>query len=132
VCLSPKALGMESGKIPDSAITASSFYSSNHKPSNGRLNKDIGYCAWTTTRGGRVDSWFQVDLGKLATVTGIATQGSCKANEWTTSYSLSYSTNGQSWTAYKSAGITKVSHVYRSKSAKTKSLGKPTYTIFKN
>ena len=109
VCQSPKALGMESGKVADSAITASSIHSSNYKPANGRLNKVLGLCAWTTTGGGKTNSWFQVDLGELTTVTGIATQGSCKSSDWTTSYTVSYSTNSQTWTAYKSAGTTKVS-----------------------
>ena len=111
VCVAPKALGMESGKIPDNAITASSSYSSSHKPAYGRLNRVLGSCAWTTTSGGKSNSWFQVDLGEFATVTGIATQGSCKASaEWTTSYTVSYRTNGENWTAYKESGEnTKVS-----------------------
>ena len=100
---------MESGKIPDNAITASSFYDSRYKPEYGRLNKVIKYCAWTTASGKKSNSWFQVDLGEMATVTGIATQGSCKATTWTTSYSLSYSTDSQNWKAYEeSAGNTKV------------------------
>ena len=36
LCLSPKGLGMESGKIPDDAITASSFYNHDYKPEYGR------------------------------------------------------------------------------------------------
>ena len=115
MCLAPTALGMESGKIPDNAITASSTHSSGCKPANGRLNKVAGACAWTTTSGGKMNSWFQVDLGKFATVTGIATQGCCKANEWITSYRVSYSAHGKKWTTYKeSGGKTKVSQcVYR-------------------
>jgi hypothetical protein len=100
---------MESGKIPDNAITASSTYSSGYKPEYGRLNKVIGACAWTTASGKKSNSWFQVDLGEMATVTGIATQGSCKPSTgWTTSYSLSYSTDSQNWKAYEESGKTKV------------------------
>jgi len=36
VCASP--LGMENGKIPDSAIVASSRYSDDYGPEQGRLN----------------------------------------------------------------------------------------------
>ncbi len=101
---------MESGKIPDNAITASSFYNNNYKPAYGRLNKDIGTCAWTTAAGRKSNSWFQVDLGQLATVTGIATQGSCKAGaEWTTSYTVSYGTSGKKWIYYQESGKKKVS-----------------------
>jgi hypothetical protein len=101
---------MGSGKIADNAITASSTYSSGYKPANGRLNRVIGDCAWTTPSGKKSNSWFQVDLGEMTTVTGIATQGCCILHEWTTSYTLSYSTDSQNWTAYEeSAGKTKVS-----------------------
>ena len=101
---------MESGKIPDNAITASSFYNSNYKPAYGRLNRVIGTCAWTSTTRGRTNSWFEVDLGQLAAVKGIATQGSCKAYaEWTTSYTVSYGTNGKKWIYYQESGKKKVS-----------------------
>ncbi len=110
-CRTPKALGMESGKIPDNAITASSFYYTWSRPSNGRLNKHIGRCAWIPTTKGKSNSWFQVDLGQMATVTGIATQGSCYHREsfWTKSYSVSYSTDGTKWTYYQESGYKKVS-----------------------
>ena len=105
VCVAPKALGMESGKIPDNAITASSSHSRSHTPAYGRLNRVLGSCAWTTITGGKSNSWFQVDLGEFATVTGIATQGGCKGSGiWTTSYTVSYSTDGKNWTAYKESG----------------------------
>ncbi|CAB3990901.1 Hypothetical predicted protein [Paramuricea clavata] len=101
-CQAPKALGMQSGKIPDNAITASSFYNSAYKTSYGRLNTNKGMCSWTTTRQGRSNSWFQVDLGQLATLTGIATQGSCRASaEWTKTYLVSYSTDAKKWIYYQ-------------------------------
>ena len=104
---------MESGKIPDNAITASSFYPDNgwFRPSNGRLNKNIGRCAWTTTTKGKSNSWLQVDLGEMTTVIGIATQGSCYHREpfWTKSYSVSYSTDGTKWIYYRKSGYKKVS-----------------------
>ncbi|CAB4024809.1 Hypothetical predicted protein [Paramuricea clavata] len=97
---------MESGKIPDNAITASSIYPhAQYNPSYARLKKASSSCSWTPTGQGRVGSWLQVDLGKLTTVTGIATQGTCYgANEWTTSYSISYSTEGNTWSFYVQSG----------------------------
>ncbi len=100
---------MQSGKIPNNAITASSFYDGTYKPWYGRLNTNTGHCSWTTTEAGRSNSWFQVDLGQLTSVTGIATQGSCKVNEWTKSYSVSYSTDGKKWRDYQESGYKKVS-----------------------
>ena len=52
-----KALGMESGQILDSTITASSFYSENYKPWFGRLNLHLGRCAWLTTAKGKDNAW---------------------------------------------------------------------------
>lgn len=101
---------MQNGKIPDNAITASSFYDHSYKPGNGRLNVNKGMCSWTTTYKARSNSWFQVDLGRLVTVTGIATQGSCRASaEWTKSFSISYSNDAKKWTDYKESGYKKVS-----------------------
>ncbi|XP_028413903.1 lactadherin-like [Dendronephthya gigantea] len=108
-CTDPEPLGMQSGKIPDSAITASSSYNENYKPYYGRLKRPGPSCSWAPTTGGRVGSWFQVDLGKMTTVTGLATQGqSCGYSEWATTYSVSYSTNGNKWTLYEESGVPKI------------------------
>jgi hypothetical protein len=93
---------MTSGKIPDNAITASSTYSSQYKPSYARLKKVGSSCSWTSTAAGKIGSWLQVDLGQLSTVTGIATQGTCYTpTEWAKSYSVSYSNGPNSWTLYE-------------------------------
>ena len=99
---------MQSGKILDSAITASSVYGSRYKPYFGRLKKSANLCSWTPTEAGRVGSWLQVDLGRKTTITGLATQGSCYGGEWPTSYSLSYSNDGFNWTDYEESGNAKV------------------------
>ena len=52
-----QALGMENLKIPDSAITASSMYDSNHAPYMGRLNNkktQNGIGAWVVQQQGGV------------------------------------------------------------------------------
>ena len=102
---------MTSGKIPDDAITASSYYSSDYKPSDGRLKRVGSYnCSWTSTKAGKIGSWLQVDLGQLTTVTGIATQGTCRDQDfWVKSYSVSYSNESNSWTPYEESGNVKVS-----------------------
>ncbi|CAB3996525.1 EGF-like repeat and discoidin I-like domain-containing 3 [Paramuricea clavata] len=112
LCLNknPKPLGMTSGKIPDNAITASSYYGKYNYPYYARLTKTGSLCSWTPTAAGRVGSWLQVDLGQLTTVTGIATQGTCyNYNNWAKSYSVSYSNEPNSWTLYEESGNVKVS-----------------------
>ncbi|CAB4040679.1 Hypothetical predicted protein, partial [Paramuricea clavata] len=106
-CTDPKPLGMRSGKIPDDAVTASSTISSGYKPSYARLTRVGSSCSWAPPAAGRIGSWLQVDLGKVTTVTGIATQGSCDSKEWVKSYSVSYSNEHNSWTPYEESGNVK-------------------------
>ncbi|CAB4016938.1 Hypothetical predicted protein [Paramuricea clavata] len=100
---------MANGKIPDDSITASSTHSNKYTPSYARLTREGSSCSWTPTAAGRIGSWLQVDLGQLATVTKIATQGTCYSpSEWTKSHSVSYSTESNSWTPYEESGNVKV------------------------
>jgi hypothetical protein len=105
---------MESEKILDSAITASSFYDSRYVPGNGRLNVHFhgARCAWTTTKEGRDNAWFQVDLGNIVSVTGVAIQGNCAIDlfEWVTSYTVSYSIDGKNWEFFEESSSTKVGY----------------------
>jgi hypothetical protein len=95
---------MASGKIPDDAITASSTYSINHKPSCARLTRVCPCCVWAPTRAGKVGSWLQVNLEQLTTVTGIAAKAKSAM-----SYSVQYSTEPTSWILYEESGGKKVS-----------------------
>ena len=74
-CRNP--LGMESGQIPNSAITASSQLTPAYGPENARLHFKgtpgrLG--AWILLRNDH-GQWLQVDFGRETQVTGIATQG---------------------------------------------------------
>ena len=99
---------MESGKILNRAIKASSAFGSNFVPHHGRLNINRGLCAWTPTAEGKDTSWIRVDLGDTMSVTGVATQGRCNSDKWVTSYTLSYSTDDGDWELYKESDSTKV------------------------
>ena len=62
---------MESGDIPDSAITASSYYSWKHlhfKPKEARLW--IGSLGWVSklNSAGKSNEYLQIDLGKVSSV----------------------------------------------------------------
>ncbi|KAI8510962.1 hypothetical protein Bbelb_118780 [Branchiostoma belcheri] len=101
VCQDP--LGMESGAIPDSSITASSTWSSAHEPYRARLNGIAGIGAWAT-RTNNIGQWLQIDLGEMTRVTGVITQGRQRdIAQWVTSYKLQFSADGATWTTYASS-----------------------------
>ncbi|XP_044166438.1 discoidin, CUB and LCCL domain-containing protein 2-like [Acropora millepora] len=110
-----KSLGMESGKILDKQITASSEWDANHTAHQGRLNfqevvegvvaKKSG--SWSALIRDQ-NQWLQVDLLRQeSVVTSVATQGRNKNslwgehNQWVQSYKLQYSNNGVDFEYYK-------------------------------
>ena len=52
--------------------------------------------------------WLQVDLGSRAIVKGIATQGRQDANQWVSSYTISFSRYGRRFRSFTSSGRIKV------------------------
>ena len=76
----------------------------NHRPGNGKTS------AWSTLDQ-KQGQWIQVDLGDIAKVTKIATQGWAELNEWVTEYKVSYSYDGGYFEFYKNGqyGSDKVS-----------------------
>ena len=96
-------LGMESGHLPDSAISASTYYDTNHIPQFSRLNKipASGKAGAWCTRTNNGNEWLQVYFGQETTVTKVATQGRYDGDHRVTSYSLSYSTDGSHWAWYR-------------------------------
>lgn len=109
-------LGMESGYLPDSALSASTSYDANHIPQFSRLNKIPAkgkagaWCAASNNR----NQWLQVFFGRETTVTKVAIQGrySC-CSQWVASFKLSYSSDGIHWAWYRlSDGQTKVNVVH--------------------
>ena len=92
------ALGMQSGNIPDSAVTASSSANAvSYAPSVGRLHfLSAGsgkYGSWAAGTN-NINQWFQVDFGSWTKVSAVATQGRQDSDQWVKSYSLSYSYDG--------------------------------------
>ena len=41
--------------------------------------------------------WFQINLGRLNNIRGVATQGRHDANQWVTSFSLAYTADDFNW-----------------------------------
>ena len=100
---------MESGNISDASITASSSYLPKYGPPSARLRRKVGGCSWLAGSDPET-SWLQVDFGKKAIVTGVATQGSCDqdVNHWVKSYVIWYSDDAANWKYYKEEGAKKV------------------------
>ena len=104
-----EALGIESGAISDSQITASSQFDNDHAPFQSRLNFKLTgrkQGAWSAlTNNG--NQWLQVDLSiQFTTVTSIATQGRNVNNQWVTKYQLQHSNDGLIFHYYKEQGQT--------------------------
>lgn len=97
----------DESKIPDNRMIASSYYGNDQKPEYGRLNgvRGDGWCAKEMTSD---DDWLQVDLGRTVEVCAAATQGDINANDWTTTFKLSYSTDGKIWVTYSDANGTEM------------------------
>ena len=102
------ALGMENNILPNSAMTASSFWSIGHESWRARLNNvPYGHVgSWTgfSNQG----EWLQIDLGKETMVTKLATQGRPSMDQWVKSYKILFSSDGLKWEKYKENDAVKV------------------------
>ncbi|XP_068596525.1 coagulation factor VIII [Brachionichthys hirsutus] len=96
-CMMP--LGMKSGRIEDSQITASD-YVDNWKPELARLDQSGYINAWI---GRNKMSWIQVDLQNPTLLHGVQTQG-VKAklrDNYVIVFTVSYSLDQEVWTTYR-------------------------------
>ncbi|KAG9349604.1 hypothetical protein JZ751_028052 [Albula glossodonta] len=99
-------LGMESGRISNHQITASStassWFSGPWHPWLARLNKLGAVNAWQA-KNNNMQQWLQVELKDVKKITGIVTQGakSLGSEMYVTEYTLEYSKDGKTWTKYK-------------------------------
>ena len=110
-------MGMESGKILDKQITASSEWNAHHAAHQGRLNFQEVVERGVARRSGSwsarkndMNQWLQVDLlREESVVASVATQGRNRNplwgehDQWVQSYKLQYSNNGVDFEYYKDA-----------------------------
>lgn len=96
-CVLP--LGMQSGRIEDSQITASD-YIGNWEPRLARLEQSGYINAWM---GRNRMSWIQVDLQRPTLLHGVQTQGvrSRLRDNYIAIFNVSYSLDQETWTAYR-------------------------------
>ncbi|XP_078368360.1 retinoschisin-like [Oculina patagonica] len=102
----PTPVGMESGAILDSWISASSEYSAILGAHLARLHLKrtaSRYGGWAALYFD-YNQWLQVDLQQTTRVTGIATQGREDWPQWVTEYKLQYGEDGHTFTFYKRIG----------------------------
>ncbi|EDO44680.1 predicted protein [Nematostella vectensis] len=112
-CISP--LGMESGQIPDEALTTSvpnDYQGGVSKAANGRLNKVVtSYPNGWAARMQASNDYLQIDFGSLRKVTRVAIQGAYSGSRdvrfFTKAYTLSSSRTGLAWTGYTEDGTLK-------------------------
>ncbi|KAM9110367.1 coagulation factor V isoform 1-T1 [Megaptera novaeangliae] len=103
-CSTP--LGMESGKIENKQITASSFKKSwwgdYWEPFCARLNAQGRVNAWQA-KANNNNQWLQIDLLKIKKITAIVTQGckSLSSEMYVKSYTIQYSDQGAEWKPYR-------------------------------
>ena len=102
-CTNYKAIGVQNNSVPDSSMTASSYYDSYHNASNGRLHGNYG---WQPRTRFNPDDYLQIDLGTAHVICAVATQGagpvlSVYDKEWVTEYKLNYSMGQSDWTTYQ-------------------------------
>ena len=104
---------MESGKITDSQISASSRYNDNGSARMGRLHNQERSGAWTAATND-TNQWLQIDLGSYyARVTRIATQGRYGVSiQWVTEYKLQHSEDGVNFQYYREQGQTTDQVIY--------------------
>ena len=89
-------VGIQNGRIRNSAMTASSSWDANHGPYLARLHRPrrgrlMG--AWSS-RHKNHNQWLQIDLGKAMKISGINTQGRQDADQWVTAYWVLYGYDG--------------------------------------
>ncbi|XP_037681322.1 coagulation factor V [Choloepus didactylus] len=103
-CSTP--LGMETRKIENKQITASSFkktyFGNSWEPSYARLNTQGRVNAWQAEANNN-KQWLQIDLLKIKKITAIVTQG-CKyltSEMYVKSFTVHYSDQGVEWKPYR-------------------------------
>ncbi|XP_025023004.1 coagulation factor V [Python bivittatus] len=100
-------LGMESGAIKNSEITASSYKTtwwSSWEPSLARLNLKGRTNAWLPKANNNYQ-WLQIDLQQLTKITSIITQGakSMSTEMYVKTFSIHYSDDDSTWKPYLDA-----------------------------
>ena len=96
-------MGLQSGRLKNSLVTASSQWDNYHAPYLARLHwkrrgRYMG--AWSAKHNNRYQ-WLQLDFGRAAKIIRLATQGRQDADQWVTQYYVMHSLDGIRFVEYK-------------------------------
>ena len=97
-------MGMQTGKIPNKRITASSSWDKYHGAFLARLNRNKVRGRYRTAWSAGVNNhaqWIRVDFGRPAKIVRVSIQGRADADQWVTSFWLSYSLDFLHYVYYK-------------------------------
>ena len=104
-------LGMENDQVRDHQITSSRHYDNLVRARNARLNLktiwDVRKGAWAPPTLD-LNQWLQVNFERPAFITAISTQGRQDNDQHVTSYTISFSNDGQNFHGYKAGGVLEV------------------------
>ena len=103
-------MGLQSGRLRNNKISASSEYNVYHGARLGRLGRKkrgryVG--AWCTRVNNR-NQWLKVDFSRPMKITKILTQGRQDAAQWVTYYKVSSSLDEVHWQIYRFKNSDKV------------------------
>ena len=76
----------------------SSIYYNNAKGTGHTRSMLDSPQAWSATDGATKGEWMQIDLGYMMCVHGVVTQSRKASDQWVTSYKISFSGDGESFT----------------------------------
>ena len=105
-----RPMGVENGRIRNAQITASSEFNKAHAAFLARLNrkKTGGYIGAWAAAANNYAQWLKVDFGRAAKIVRVSTQGRQDADQWVTTYYLSYSIDCVNYVYYRYHGSYKV------------------------
>lgn len=81
--------------MPDSSFSALSSHGTRYFPSFGRLNGPSAWCPMTNR-----DQYLQIHVPDARVICAVAVQGFENMNEYVTSFSVTYSVDGNKWLAF--------------------------------
>ena len=96
-------MGLQTGRLNNRMITASSQWDNYHAAFMARLNwnrKGRYMGAWSAKHNNRYQ-YLQINFGKAAKIIRIATQGRADADQWVTQYYCMHSLDGIRFVEYK-------------------------------
>lgn len=96
---------MENRKIPDSALTASSFHRNGLDPRYARLHSATSWSAGINNS----SQWLQIGLGMETAIKKIATQSKHNSMHRVETYEILSRVDGRDWEPYQEDNALKVS-----------------------